>query len=235
MLKRRLPKQFGGAQILVSPDASLRYWKPTLENIDPRLFDSIKELVRLGDVVWDIGANVGLFSFTAAHVAGPTGRVLAIEPDSFLSSLLHRSAASLPGTYAPVDVLAVAVSDRVGVAKLNIAGGGRAGNSLGLGSSQMGGIRGAQSTLCITLDWLLESFPPPAVVKIDVEGLELPVLRGAMELLTKIRPRIHCEMSNNDAFDLLASLGYAMFDAEEPIDSRIRLERYAFNTIAFPI
>jgi FkbM family methyltransferase len=233
VLKRRLPKRFGGASIFVSPDASLQFWKPTLESSTP-LFESVAELVKPGDVIWDIGANVGLFSFSAAYLAGPTGRVLAVEPDSFLSGLLHRSAATLPANCAAVDVLSIAVSDSVGIARLNIAKRGRAANSLGAGSSQTGGFRASQSTLCLTLDWLLRYFPAPKVVKIDVEGLELSVLRGATTVLTEARPRIHCEIRTDPAFDLLKSYGYALFDADQPMLARRALERRAYNTVALP-
>ncbi len=237
VLRRRLPRRFGAARIFVSPDASLRYWKPTLEHIDPTLYDSVQELVRPGDVVWDVGANVGLFAFSAAHVAGPGGRVIAVEPDLFLANLLHRSQASLPAAYARVDVLPAAISDRSGIVHLNIAGGGRASNSLVAGNSQIGGIRATQTAICHTLDGLLAMDtppPPPDVLKIDVESLEGAVLRGAGRILTDVRPRIHCEMSDNGAFDLLQSAGYTMYNAEEPQDTRKPLESYAFNTIALP-
>jgi hypothetical protein len=92
ILRRHLPKQFQSLPLYVSPEAGLRYWRWGVETADPMLFRMVRELVRPGSVVWDVGANVGLFSFSAAALAGPGGFVLAIEPDVWLAHLLARSA-----------------------------------------------------------------------------------------------------------------------------------------------
>ena len=81
-MQRRLPKVFGGAPILVSPDSALAFWKRDLGSVDPYLLSMARELVRPGMVVWDIGANVGLFAFAAAALGAP--QVLAVEPDIWL-------------------------------------------------------------------------------------------------------------------------------------------------------
>ena len=88
ILRRHLPKQFQSLPLYVSPEAGLRYWRWGVETADPMLFRMVRELVRPGSVVWDVGANVGLFSFSAAALAGPGGFVLAIEPDVWLAHLL---------------------------------------------------------------------------------------------------------------------------------------------------
>jgi FkbM family methyltransferase len=52
------------------------------------LFDFSEKFARTGDVVWDVGANVGMFTFACAFRAGSSGHVVAIEPDAFLVDLL---------------------------------------------------------------------------------------------------------------------------------------------------
>jgi hypothetical protein len=59
ILRRHLPKQFQSLPLYVSPEAGLRYWGRGLETADPMLFRMVRELVKPGSVVWDVGANVG--------------------------------------------------------------------------------------------------------------------------------------------------------------------------------
>jgi hypothetical protein len=126
LLKRRLPSRVGGESIYVSPDASLKLWRRNLEKAEPRLFDWAEEFVHQGDVVWDIGANVGLFTFSAANLAGTSGYVLAVEADIWLSEILRKSTHRISKRCAPVEILPVAVSDSVDVARFNIAARGAA-------------------------------------------------------------------------------------------------------------
>ena len=84
VLRRELPAGVGNGRIFVSPDASLKFWRHDLNKTDPLLFNWAKEFVRPNDVIWDIGANVGLFAFAAANLAGPGGHVVAIEADIWL-------------------------------------------------------------------------------------------------------------------------------------------------------
>jgi FkbM family methyltransferase len=236
-LTRRLPSRVGGERIYVSPDASLKFWRWNLEKAEPRLFDWAQEFVREGDVVWDIGANVGLFAFSAASLAGASGYVLAVEADIWLAGLLRKSASRKSKRVAPVDVLPVAVSESLDVARFNIAARGRSTNYLDhtQGSTQTGGIRNSVMVMTITLDWLLERLPAPRILKIDVEGAEHQVLQGAQKLLSTVRPVILCEVSSGNAQQvgaLLRSYGYELFDLDVNQQERKPLPFPSFNTLA---
>lgn len=223
VLRRRLPARFGSKTLYVSPECGLRYWRFDLGKIDPVLLDIAERHIRPGDVVWDVGANVGLFTFAAAHRAA---RVLAFEPDPWLADMLQRTAESFPN----VSVIRAAVADYCGAGELHIAARARGSNFLrGNGSSQSGGTRCLEKVKVVTLDSLCEI--PPNVLKIDVEAGELAVLRGAARLLTDCRPTIICEVAQENASAVTAYLrDYNLFDAERgvPVNTAV------WNTVAVP-
>lgn len=238
VLRRRLPAAHGGHALYVSPDAAMRLWRRDLGAVDPYLLRMAAGLVRPGMTVWDVGANVGLFAFAAAFASGAAGRVLAVEADGWLAELLRRSARTAPPSYARVEVLAAAVSDAPGTAELCIARRGRAGNHLSrvAGSTQTGGTREVVQVAAVTLDGLLDRFPPPDLVKIDTEGAELLVLRGGGRLLREFRPVLLCEVVAENAPEIGALLrghGYTLFDAEAyPGGGPVGLPTW--NTLALP-
>jgi FkbM family methyltransferase len=240
VLQRRLPPEHGGHALRVSPDASMKFWLPGLAAADPQLLSWAASLVRPGDTVWDVGANVGLFAFAAAFAAGPSGSVLALEADEWLAGLLRESARTAPAAYARVEVLAVAASDAPGFANFLIANRGRAGNHLEAvhGSTQTGGAREVRRVETVTLDGLLDRFPTrPAVVKIDVEGAEVQCLRGAERLLAEVRPALLCEVTRENAEavrEILHRHRYTLFDASAPADRREPIALPAWNTLALP-
>lgn len=210
VFRRRLPRDLGGQLIYVTPESALNFWYPGLERADTgHLMDAVKRFVAREWVAWDIGANVGLFSFAAAFKARA---VLALEPDPWLASLLSRSASAIP----KVTVLCVAATDKVGVGELNVSERGRATNFMsGFGSSQTGGVRNQQHVMTVTLDWLAQRFPIPDIIKIDVEGGERLVLEGGSALISRTRPHIVCEVARANSSwttEFLLSLGYSFLD-----------------------
>jgi len=223
VLQRRLPAAFGGKPLYVSPDCGLRYWRRDLTKVDPVLLEMVDRYVCPGDVVWDVGANVGLFGFAAAHRAS---RVVLIEPDPWLAGLLERTA----GFYGNVSIIRAGVADYCGVGTLHIAARARASNFLqGKGSTQTGGERCGEEVQVLTLDSL--SPPLPDVLKIDVEGTELAVLRGAARILAEARPSVICEVSAHNVDAATALLDdYMLFDGEtgEPAATAM------WNTVAIP-
>ena len=221
--------------MFVSPDSALSLWK---RQIDSDLFDFANDFVKPSSVAWDIGANVGLFSFAAAAHSGVGGSVLAIEPDLFLVDLLRRSTAVQLQSNAKVECLPVAVSDVLGIAEFNIAQQGRASNFLSsaAGRDTAGGVRSTIQVVTVTLDWLLTRRPPPQVVKIDVEGAEAAVLKGAQKLLSDIRPILLCEVGESarkTVTELLKSQRYAIYDWENRSAGAVDVA--AWNTLAIPM
>jgi len=207
VLRRRLPPQFGGKPLYVSPECGLRYWHHDISKVDPELLRIGDRYVREGDVVWDVGANLGLFGFAAAQRAA---QVVLFEPDPWLGRLLGKSASF----YDNVTVTGAAIADYCGAGTLHIAARARAANFLqGGGSTQTGGERQVQRVQVLTLD----SLPPPGpdVLKIDVEGAEVSVLRGASRILAEARPTVICEVSSHNVDAATALLrDYALFDGE---------------------
>jgi len=233
VVRRRLPPPFASARIYVSSEGGLRYLARTMAEVDPTLLKLAAEVVRPGDTVWDVGANMGLFSFAAAVAAGQEGRVLALEPDTKLAGLLRRSAAE-SASRAPVEVLPVAVSDEESVARFHVARRNRATNHLaGFGSSMAGGVRSTHLVPTVTLDWLAARFPAPDVLKVDVEGAELAVLSGAAGVLAR-SPTVICEVYEKNAAavsGILAGHGYTLYDGERRGD-RVPVQAAPFNTLA---
>ena len=95
--------------------SDVRLLAPGFSSTATDLLQVARAYVKAGDCVWDIGSNVGIFSFCAAWKAGPQGKVFALEADPYYAELLHRTAPcpTLSGQYAPVvPLLAPAAADR---------------------------------------------------------------------------------------------------------------------------
>jgi len=239
ILKRRLTEEFGGGVMYISPAARLKYWKPNIVSQERFLFDMAKLLVSPADVVWDIGANAGVFSVAASSVAGPTGRILAFEADSWLVNLVLRTARSLGAQYSMIDVINVAVASELGFADFAIAARSRASNFLvsAGGSDQAGGVRSTYRVLTIGLDSMLSITLPPKVIKIDIEGAELMALRGGTRIVNEIRPRILCEVDKKNAEgirDLFLKGNYRIYDAENSGRRPVPTDMPTLNTLFLP-
>jgi len=239
VIRRRLSADFSSVPIHVTPSAGLRCLFRSMDSVDSVLLELVREFVTPGAVVWDIGANVGLFSFAAASRAGPAGLVVALEPDAWLVQLLRRSAVDQPSGSAPVQVVPAAVASELSIRTLCLANRSRAANYLAeFGTTQTGGSREEHSVIAVTLDWLLESLPAPSVVKIDVEGAELEVLAGAQRLFETIRPFVLCEVIPSTApavTEFLESHGYQIFDGEIPRSRRQPVLVAPWSTVAIPM
>jgi predicted RNA methylase len=91
VLKRSICVQQKKVPLYVSPDAQLKYLKLGGQAFDQDLIRIAERFVHSDSIVWDVGANVGVFTFAAATLA-QKGTVLAIEADIWLASLLRKTA-----------------------------------------------------------------------------------------------------------------------------------------------
>ncbi len=239
-VKRQLPASAGGGRLVASARVGgLKYLFRGAEHLDPELLRVADLLIRKGDVVWDVGANVGLFSVAAAAIAGSDGRVISIEADIDAVALLNTTVHMRELRHAEMTVLPLAVSATCGFVQFQIAARARAANAIsGYGSTQMGGVREVRTLPSVTLDELLNHFPCPDILKIDVEGAECDVLRGAENVLSVVRRRIYCEVAEQSAEKVTAILRrhkYRIWDGAR-FDGRLvdEIHLAANNTVAVP-
>lgn len=169
---RRLPAAFDRRPVVVSPGAGLRFAFRPARALDPQLLRFAREFVSPGAHVWDIGANVGLFTVAASHCAGPNGSVLALEPDTWLVELLRKtSRLNAHDSMAPIEVVPAAIGQELALRQFAIANRSRATNHLvEYGTSQTGGTRFTETVVTLSLDWLAQRRPPPTCSKSMSKG-----------------------------------------------------------------
>lgn len=166
-------------------------------------YAKLGEWIAEGDWVIDVGANVGHYTVRLSQLVGQSGRVLAFEPvlDTFELLVSNISAAGAQN----VSLFNAAVSERSSVMAMSMPR-----FVTGLANYYMASLTtesGDIEVLTISLD----SIPlpkPVTLVKIDVEGHELPALLGMRHLLMRDRPRLIVEGVSVEVAELLKGLGY---------------------------
>jgi FkbM family methyltransferase len=166
---------------------------------------ALADALEPGGTFFDVGANVGFFSILAARAVGTTGAVYCFEPVPTNASRIRWNARR--NGFRNVHLLEVAASDESGSTTLLLAKhpGGAVIASAGAPPDPAGAI----DVPTVTIDELVSAgrVRPPSVVKIDVEGAELAVLRGMLATLRQHRPVIVCEIDAPDEEALQAKRG----------------------------
>lgn len=235
--RKRLPAAFGRARINVTTRSDSRFFLPGFSLTAGDLLQVAGSHIQRGDCVWDIGGNLGIFAVCAAWKAGPQGKVFTVEADPYFAELQHRTARRLGDGYAPVVPLCAAVADKISVLELAIPKRGQSRNHLRIVAGNDAGENEAiKQVLTVTADFLLEHWPKPDFVKVDIEGAELLFFQGARQLLTTVRPRFYLEVNepNQDKItELLLSHNFRLFRLTKAGETA-PLERCEFNTLAIP-
>jgi FkbM family methyltransferase len=175
--------------------------------------------------LFDIGASFGAFSLVAAHFGGTA---IAVDPSPIATRLI-RLQTRLNGYEKNIRIVEACASDAVGEAEMLCSG------VFSDGYYRMTHKRPTNEltkTKAVTIDQLAAQFGPPTHVKIDVEGYEAAVVRGAKKTLTHSAPLLFLELHNDMirsegsdpsyVLDELAELGYEMFSIDD-----VKIDRVA--------
>lgn len=200
-------------------DDPIEAWRvQTLETKEPGTIQWLEDTLKPGDVFYDIGANIGVYTLVASRILDDFGHVYAFEPHVVNAASLIRNVASREN----VTVLTCALHDGDGLVDFNYTSL-RAGSS----GSQLGHCVGQDSReftpaavetkVTASLSQLIDKYdlPSPTVMKIDTDGHEHSILSGM--LCQGLRPHlprsIQVELGNNNVVGihrLLTDFGYVV-------------------------
>ncbi len=179
---------------------------------EPHNMRCLRAVLSRGAVFYDVGAHLGVMSLLAAEVVGVDGAVFAFEPDPDNFARLERTVErnGLP----QVSLVRAAVWSAKGAVTFQqapvLSSGNRGAVAIVAGDGE--GARIEVSALC--LDDFVGCHRSPDVMKIDVEGGEIEVLKGAWRLLTERPPVILCEIHGAQElrafYGMLGPLGYSV-------------------------
>jgi len=211
---RPISSAWGGV-VVANPTTSVGKSLWTTAVHDLAVSEVLARLVSPGALVIDAGAHVGYMTTLAAAAAGPSGRVMAFEPHPDLFAVLQRTVtlSNAANNIAPVIARNAALGDCEGQATLSVPDGFDTND--GVSRVRSVSYQGAAIPIRIhTIDQVLDG-EPAEVLKIDVEGDEPRVLRGAATSLKAHRIH-HVIFEDFDGHDsqsrrLLESFGYQTY------------------------
>jgi FkbM family methyltransferase len=231
---------------VVAERGGIRYHLDLNEGIDfsiyllgafePGTQKTLQKLVKPGDVVFDIGANIGAHTLSMARSVGELGKVYAFEPADFAFAKLQRNLALNPELQArtfPQQILLSASS--AGSPPSEIYASWPFQSAEPVHPKLRGRLVSAEHATVETLDHFVQcnDIARLDLIKMDVDGHELPVLQGAAETLRRFRPvlvmemspYIHAEFHHNFGHfvEILKDAGYKLRDADTgksvPVDA----------------
>lgn len=152
----------------------------------------LSQFIRPGDFIIEAGANIGALTVPLAKLVGPTGCVFAAEPQRLVHQMLCANLAlnALGNVVAPWCGLGSKMGDAL-VPHVNYAVGGN------FGGISLGYTGAGERVPIYSID-ALEMPKAPAVIKADVEGMELDVLLGARAVIDLGRPVLYVENNGGD-------------------------------------
>jgi FkbM family methyltransferase len=208
---------------------------------EPGTFDFLRAWCRPGDTVLDIGAHIGLFTVLMSRLVGPAGRVLSFEPTPCTCHVL-RETVRINYCESNVELHEEAVSNRSGRGTLFDTGD-VVSNANSLVRTPRS--RGEISVETVSIDEVVPRGEEVRLLKIDVEGAELDVLRGARRTFAASPPAVYLALhppqirdagrTLEEVWDLLRDYRMAIFHNHESVDKLWFCDRHdLFDVQALP-
>ena len=219
--RRGIPRRVNGETLRLPPEVS-RYYPPVYE-AETHAF--ITRHTAPGTVAIDAGAHIGLFTVTMARAVGPQGRVVSFEPTETNARVLERTVA-LNGLDGVAQCRREALAAGRGFAEFFVDEHESSNaNSLVRHAGTVGAVR----VPTVSVDDVAAEHPGRiSCMKIDVEGTELDVLRGAERTLARDAPALALDVhpaqlgaaggSVAELWDLLAGHGYELRLGDAAVD-----------------
>jgi FkbM family methyltransferase len=208
--KHGLLVSVGGHKMRLHPDFATQNW----ETVEYDSYQSFAALLRPGNVVFDVGAHIGTYTLIALQKVGDNGRVVAYEPHTFTRKYLEQHLDWNGGLKRTiVRDLCCGVSE--GMTDFYC----RSDRAEGMNSLVPTDGFEKKSVMMTTLDKDVETLAIiPTLIKIDVEGSEWDVLKGALRTISKYHPTIFLSLhpvalsklgvSPNQVLEWLVEHGY---------------------------
>lgn len=239
-------KLIGKGDSVIVERGGIRYHLDLNEGIDfsiyllgafePGTQKTLRQLIRAGDTVFDIGANIGAHTLGIAESVGGSGKVYAFEPADFAFAKLKRNLALNPELQActcPQQIQLSANENEILEQKIYASW--PLGRDATVHPKHRGRLVSSEHARVETLDHFVsrEGIHRLDLIKMDVDGHELPVLQGARETLRRFQPTLVMEMSPyihaelhhsfQEFVELLKQAGYSLRNADSgqpvPLDA----------------
>lgn len=162
---------------------------------EPDAVRCYRQRLRGGEVALDIGANIGAHTLPLARAVGPAGRVHAFEPTAYAFAKLKANLALNPALHPSVHARQMLLDDTPGgEIPATLCSGWPLEAGVNLHPEHRGEPHDTSGATSATLDEELAGIERIDFIKLDVDGRELPVLRGGRQLLERFHPPILIEL-----------------------------------------
>ena len=164
-------------------------------HFEPDAYAAYRKRLKPGDVVLDIGANIGAHALPLAQCVAPTGKVLAFEPTVYAFKKLQRHCELNPGLGRIIHAQQLLLMDSsAATVPATIASAWPLEQTDGLHPDHLGRPESTAGARAVMLDEIVRDEPRIDFIKLDVDGHELAVLRGARATLVRCKPPILIEL-----------------------------------------